>query len=89
MGRDEGTDSGDKRWEPGHLERMTCATRDVEPFPVVPYPKRPSAHALQQERHNYIKVKIMYITVSAINDAVKKYNDEKCGRGARSHRVET
>jgi hypothetical protein len=68
---------------------MTCATRDVEPFPVVPYPKRPSAHALQQERHNYIKVKIMYITVSAINDAVKKYNDEKCGRGARSHRVET
>ena len=86
---DEGPYSWDKHWEPGHLERMTCATRDVEPFPVVPYPKRPSAHALQQERHNYIKVKIMYITVSAINDAVKKYNDEKCGRGARSHRVET
>lgn len=73
----------DKHWEDGHLERMTCATKSVKPFPVVPYPSDPGPSASTQERRRFIKLKIMYITVSSINESVKKYNDERCSRVTR------
>jgi len=70
----------DKHWEDGHVERMTCSTKNVKPFPVVPYPSDPGPRATTAERRRFIKLKIMYITVSSINDSVKKYNDERCSR---------
>lgn len=68
----------DKHYDEGHVERMTCETKNVKPFPVVPLPREPGKGASVKERREYIKLKIMYITVTSINESVKKYNEDRC-----------
>jgi len=74
----EGEYNWDKHNDEGHVERMTCDTMKVQPFPVVKLPPAPNKGASQGEVRRYIKVKIMYKTVSSINDAVQRYNFKRC-----------
>jgi len=84
----EGEYDWDKHYDEGHLERMTCDTMDAKPFPVVKLPQAPNEGASRDEVRRYIKVKIMYKTVSSINDAVQRYNFERCsGRAEAPQKV--
>ena len=84
----EGEYDWDKHYDEGHLERMTCDTMDAKPFPVVKLPQAPNEGASRDEIRRYIKVKIMYKTVSSINDAVQRYNFERCsGRAEAPQKV--
>ncbi len=84
----EGEYDWDKHYDEGHLERMTCDTMDAKLFPVVKLPQAPNEGASRDEVRRYIKVKIMYKTVSSINDAVQRYNFERCsGRAEAPQKV--
>ena len=68
----------DKHSAEGKRQRMTCETRNETPFPVEDMPVDLASNASRAQRYEYVAHKVRHITVKMINEAVDKYNKEKC-----------
>lgn len=68
----------DKHFAEGKRQRMTCETQNEAPFPVEDMPDELAPNATRAQHYEYIAHKVRHITVKMINEAVDKYNKEKC-----------